>query len=501
MRYLYIFLMLVCFSFAQAQLTVESFTPANNSTNVPLNTSISLTFSAALDTTYQLESKNGIFWNIDSLSARHYSPDRRTVTFDVVLSPSKVYVFCVFYARAQGGATLQTPVGFMFTTASSFPPYSESGNVLSGTTGVSPANALVLLSTTPVGNGDPNPVSGVIADASGGYVLPHVANGTYYPVAAKDATGDGEIDPSNGDVVAIGDPIIVNNADLTGVNLTFFTFASLSLTEAILIADSISATLPSDKSLRNLGGWEVDTLGKSNDWEFLYLRNSGTQGYRIRVGGINRQCEDLDSSSCLWLRNARPLTNPGSAASSSVFLANVENSGGREFRGQNPGGNVSFMCQVNLGDLRWTNFAWIITDTTQDYWGARYSFGRDSANHWIEVFSKNFIGNYSTGDIILVTDVKTGDNATLPLEFVLSQNYPNPFNPSTQIRFSVPQEEWTTLKVYNLIGQEVATLAQGRIPAGQYTIRFNGGNLSSGIYFYRLVSGTHSLTNKMVLIK
>lgn len=65
----------------------------------------------------------------------------------------------------------------------------------------------------------------------------------------------------------------------------------------------------------------------------------------------------------------------------------------------------------------------------------------------------------------------------------------------------MPKEEWTTLKVYNLIGQEVATLVEANVPAGEYTIRFDAGNLTSGIYFYRLASGTHSLTNKMILMK
>lgn len=493
--------MLVCFSFAEAQLTVESCTPSDNSTNVPLTTSISLTFSAALDTTYPLGGDDGIFWNIEGTPLGRYSPDRRTVTFDVVLSAAKAYFICVYVARAEGGATLQTPFGFMFTTGPSFAPYTVSGNVLGGESGVSPAYALVILSTTPLTGGEPDVVAGAIADDVGGFVLTNVANGTYYPVAAKDVNGDGTINPSQGDVVAFGDPVIVNDANLTGMNLTFMSFANISLATALTFADSISATLPADKSLRYLSGWDVDTLGRANDWEFLYLRNSGTAGYRIEIGTMERRWEAMDSSSCFWLGRARPLINPGSAASSALFLANVENNGGREFRSQVPGGDLRFSCQVNLGDLRWTSFGWLVPDTSQDYWGARYSFGRDSANQWLEASSKSFLGNYSTGDIILVTDVKAGNNAGLPLEFALSQNYPNPFNPSTQIRFSVPREEWTTLKVYNLIGREVATLAQGRIPAGEYTIRFDAGNLASGVYFYRLVSGTRALTSKMILMK
>lgn len=501
MRYMYMVLMILCSSLADAQFTLVSFSPADNSTNVPLTTSVSLTFSEALDTTYSLGPDAGIFTNIQNSTGRYYSSDRRTVTFDVTLSPATVYIVCIYQARAQGGATLQTPVGFMFTTGSSFPPYSVSGNVYSGATGVSPANALVILSTTPITGGEPNPVSGTIADGAGGFILPYVANGTYYPIAAKDANGDGEIDPSSGDVVAFSDPVVVNNSSVTGVNLTFFSMANLPLAAALSIADSISATLPQDKSLRFLSGYDVDTIGRADDWEFIYLKNSGApQGYKIIVGSMNQRWEALDSTSCWWLVNARPMTDPGSAASSSTFLANVEDAGGREFRRQAPGGNLEFNSQVNLGDLRWTNCGWLVHDSTL-YWGATYSFGYDSSNHWVNVLSKTFIGDYSTGTIILVSDVKSDDNAALPMEVVLQQNYPNPFNPSTLITFSIPREEWTMLKVYNIIGQEVSTLVQGLVPAGQYTIQFDAGDLPSGIYFYRLTSGLHTFTNRMILLR
>ena len=501
MRHLYIFFVLVSFSLAEAQFTVQSITPANNSTNIPLTTTVSVTFSAALDTTFQLGSNIGIFWNLDGSPVRHYSPDLRTVSFDVTLLPSKVYVFCLYFARAQGGATLQLPNGVMFTTGSSFPPYTVSGDVRGGGTGVSPAHALVLLSATPLTEGSPDAVSGAIADGDGGYVLPYVANGTYYPVAARDVDANGVIEPGTVDVIAMGDPVTINNANLSGVNLTFITIPHMALATAITIADSISATLPADKSLRNLAGDGIDTVGTAIGWEFDYLRNSGTEGYRVRVSGMERHCENVDSQSCIWLGQVRPLANPGSSANPSIFLTNIENNGGREFRSQNPGSNLRFNCQVNVGDLRYSNFGWLVIDTSQNYWGARYSFGYDSTQQWVNVISRDYLGNYSTGSILLIAGVKPGDNGNRPFEFALSQNYPNPFNPSTQIRFSVPKDEWTTLKVYNLIGQEVATLVRGNVQAGQYTIRFDGGNLASGMYFYRLVSGTHVLTNRMIMMK
>lgn len=93
------------------------------------------------------------------------------------------------------------------------------------------------------------------------------------------------------------------------------------------------------------------------------------------------------------------------------------------------------------------------------------------------------------------------EGATIPTVYTLDQNYPNPFNPSTTIRYSIPTAGRVSLKVYNLLGQEVATIFEGTQAAGTYTTTFNAMNLSSGVYFYRLRAGQYSDVKKMVLIK
>ena len=83
----------------------------------------------------------------------------------------------------------------------------------------------------------------------------------------------------------------------------------------------------------------------------------------------------------------------------------------------------------------------------------------------------------------------------------ISQNYPNPFNPTTKIKYSIPQSSNVSIKVYNALGTEIETLVDGYKSAGTYEISFNAKNLSSGVYFYRIVSGNYSHTNKMLLLK
>lgn len=88
-----------------------------------------------------------------------------------------------------------------------------------------------------------------------------------------------------------------------------------------------------------------------------------------------------------------------------------------------------------------------------------------------------------------------------PEGFELSQNYPNPFNPTTNIQFTLQQTGLVSLKVYNMLGQEVATLLNGRISAGVQTVQFDASDLASGVYLYRLQAGNRVQTNKMLLIK
>ncbi len=117
--------------------------------------------------------------------------------------------------------------------------------------------------------------------------------------------------------------------------------------------------------------------------------------------------------------------------------------------------------------------------------------------------------NSHTGSMFLVDDLSLINNPTdaaadklqIPEAFGLEQNYPNPFNPETQIKYQIPKQTRVSLKVYDLLGNKIASLVDEELPAGFYSVKFNGSSLSSGIYFYRIEAGDFSATKKFLLLK
>ncbi|MBK9099684.1 MAG: T9SS type A sorting domain-containing protein [bacterium] len=170
----------------------------------------------------------------------------------------------------------------------------------------------------------------------------------------------------------------------------------------------------------------------------------------------------------------------------------------------NPGPlNDVYFSDVNYGTaigqgrtLRTTNgganWITILTGTLDDFTGVYFT---DENKGWM-IDNYGWLYRTTNGGVSYIENEVNNS-----IEFQLSQNYPNPFNPSTNIKYQLPEFGFVTLKVYDILGREVATLVNEEKPAGEYEIEFDGTGLTNGIYFYQLKAGDFVETKKMVLIR
>ena len=136
--------------------------------------------------------------------------------------------------------------------------------------------------------------------------------------------------------------------------------------------------------------------------------------------------------------------------------------------------------------------------------GANDNEGGVGSNHHVSLFPEFTYGNaidvfgtFETKDI----DTRVTETGEIPTVYALGQNYPNPFNPSTVIKFSIPNSGLVSLKVFNILGQEVATLVNEMKSVGVYEVSFDASSLTTGMYIYRIQSGDFTSTKKMMLLK
>ncbi|MFZ1081488.1 MAG: T9SS type A sorting domain-containing protein [Candidatus Kryptoniota bacterium] len=153
------------------------------------------------------------------------------------------------------------------------------------------------------------------------------------------------------------------------------------------------------------------------------------------------------------------------------------------------------------------NNDWFALDGSNDYHLLPGSQGLGTGftppSSWVNpYFTGNLPGDPNMGalGVYVVTKVKSQSN-TIPTTFGLNQNYPNPFNPTTMISYQLPVNIHVTLKVYDILGREVASLVDGDQTAGVHEVQFSAQNLATGVYFYRLSTPEQNFVKKMLLVK
>lgn len=208
----------------------------------------------------------------------------------------------------------------------------------------------------------------------------------------------------------------------------------------------------------------------------MFVTTNGGQQWTRRHNGIPNLVNTLIRS-CL--------IRPGSSTEFYAGLGNATNSGIGVYRTTNAG-------------ISWSEFNSGVMNNTISVRALNFNstIGR--------VLAGAAHPTVTTGQGLFYYDFPSGignQNITLPDAFKLNQNYPNPFNPVTTITYAIPNAQHTMLKVYDINGREVRTLVNDIQSAGGYEVRFDGTGLSSGVYFYELVSGNFSDTKSMMIIK
>jgi photosystem II stability/assembly factor-like uncharacterized protein len=262
--------------------------------------------------------------------------------------------------------------------------------------------------------------------------------------------------------------------------------------------------------------WTGQTSGTNNDlYEVHFMFNLG---YVVGAGGVIRYTSNGGAN---WLGQTSGTTN-------SLLDVRFSNSASY-FDLYSIGINGTILKTINGG----TNWNSQVSGTTNDLYEIHFSYpnvGYAAGENGIILYTVNGGANWSpltsgtnntlrsiyfpsidtgftvglNGTIRKTTNGITGINPVInkiPEKFSLAQNYPNPFNPSTKIRFEIQELRFTELKVYDALGKEVKTIVNGNLGAGTYEVDFDGSNLTSGVYFYKLTAGGFSDTKRMILVK
>jgi hypothetical protein len=258
----------------------------------------------------------------------------------------------------------------------------------------------------------------------------------------------------------------------------------------------------------------VEAIFFTGNKSFSYERNSATQTQTDRLfvdGGVSASNPDAQSKTVKLLNLINETTQEKLFVARSLELAQNDS-----VKIENPDSNKIKL--ISYGTAKDYNIELnYVTENGVGRFGDYNIQLSANTSHtfvpvWTDITNTNLtvlvdIGNDETIDDTLylqnqLTGVGDDEGSLLtPDSYNLAQNYPNPFNPTTTIQYSIPRRSNVTLKVYDVLGNEVTTLVNEEKPAGSYEVEFNASKLSSGIYFYELQAGSFVETKKMILIR
>jgi hypothetical protein len=352
-----------------------------------------------------------------------------------------------------------------------------------------------------------------LADSAWTAMLPHVllpeaiwtnSQGRRYPVLIGSAGGTAS--PTAGDapqleplwwygIIQKNDPLISPTFQLISLSNTaayVFNRGTMSV-----IASKLYDAIDAYKWALSLTASDVTyddaTIGEMVHDAYDFQRTPETAAHGALICSVVQMLVDPDNNDPIEVFPAIPT----SWWTSGVSFKKILVKGGIDVSGSINANNISInLANANSMSKKVNLRVWLPPGTTSLN---QFPIGTVVTNGYATL-SDTIVGNNSTSYnfVFPVTSVKNENNL---INFSLSQNYPNPFNPSTIIKYSVPISGVVTLKVYNSLGQEIATLVNQEQNAGNYNITFDASKLASGVYMYRIQSGDFSLTKKMTLLK
>ncbi|HEY6952009.1 MAG TPA: T9SS type A sorting domain-containing protein [Bacteroidota bacterium] len=226
--------------------------------------------------------------------------------------------------------------------------------------------------------------------------------------------------------------------------------------------------------------WDMDTTNKviNNGYPFLHWQNGGNTALPVEIASF-QATENRLSVNLEW-KTATEINTNGFEVQRSATSASFSNP------------------QSTIGGSQWISLTFVKAHGTSTA-PLSYSYVDPGLAAGTYSYRLKLVDNNGSVRYSPTVNVEVG---TAPRVFTLSQNYPNPFNPSTTIEFTLEHDAHVTLKVYDIIGREVATVLDENRKAGEYQqIVFDASRLASGVYFYHLQSGSQNLTKKFVLLK
>ncbi len=274
-----------------------------------------------------------------------------------------------------------------------------------------------------------------------------------------------------------------------------------------------------------------DPLGFSGDFCTIKYNSSGVQQW---VRGYDGPAGGYDYISALGVDGfGNVYVTGGSKGNGSEYdFATIKynSSGNQQWVERYNGSENSYDAAKSLaldasGNIYVTGY---VTGQSDNYNFATIKYNPAGVQQWIKTYNapaddddiSNSIALDGSGNVYITgrsIGIGTGDDmltikysqsigiqqiyGTVPAEYLLSQNYPNPFNPVTNIKFSLPKTGYVNVTVFDISGREITTLVNEQLSAGVYKADFDGSNLSSGVYFYRIIAGEFSEVKKMTLVK